>query len=152
MADVLEGVVGTLGTSNADLLDAVASSTTETIIGMTFSNVNASSADVTIDIEEIHQGKIMEKLGERKAQLIDMVQDSNGRVRIYYSIASRGLIGFRTEFLTLTSGSGLMYHTFDKYGPVIEGLQTGRRNGSLISIGQGKALPYELFNLSLIHI
>ena len=103
--------------------------------------------NLTIDIEEIHQGKIMEKLGERKAQLIDMVPDTNGRVRIDYSIASRGLIGFRTEFLTLTSGSGLMYHTFDDYRPVIEGLQTGRRNGALISIGQGKALPYALFNL-----
>ncbi len=108
---------------------------------------NEPFENLTIDIEEIHQGKIMEKLGERKAQLIDMVPDSNGRVRIDYSIASRGLIGFRTEFLTLTSGSGLMYHTFDKYRPVIEGLQTGRRNGALISIGQGKALPYALFNL-----
>ena len=108
---------------------------------------NEPFENLTIDIEEIHQGKIMEKLGERKAQLIDMVPDSNGRVRIDYSIASRGLIGFRTEFLTLTSGSGLMYHTFDKYKPIIEGLQTGRRNGALISIGQGKALPYALFNL-----
>ena len=103
--------------------------------------------NLTIDIEEIHQGKIMEKLGERKAQLIDIVPDSKGRVRIDYNIASRGLIGFRTEFLTLTSGSGLMYHSFDKYRPVIKGLQTGRRNGALISIGQGKALPYALFNL-----
>ena len=108
---------------------------------------NEPFENLTIDIEEIHQGKIMEKLGERKAQLIDMVPDSKGRVRIDYSIASRGLIGFRTEFLTLTSGSGLMYHTFDKYRPVLEGLQTGRRNGALISIGQGKALPYALFNL-----
>ncbi len=108
---------------------------------------NEPFENLTIDIEEIHQGKIIEKLGERKAQLIDMVPDSNGRVRIDYSIASRGLIGFRTEFLTLTSGSGLMYHTFDKYKPVIEGLQTGRRNGALISIGKGKALPYALFNL-----
>ena len=108
---------------------------------------NEPFENLTIDIEEIHQGKIMEKLGERKAQLIDMVPDSNGRVRIDYSIASRGLIGFRTEFLTLTSGSGLMYHTFDNYRPVIAGLQTGRRNGALISIGQGKALPYALFNL-----
>jgi len=108
---------------------------------------NEPFENLTIDIEEIHQGKIMEKLGERKAQLINMVPDSKGRVRIDYSIASRGLIGFRTEFLTLTSGSGLMYHTFDKYRPVIEGLQTGRRNGALISIGQGKALPYALFNL-----
>ena len=108
---------------------------------------NEPFENLTIDIEEIHQGKIMEKLGERKAQLIDIVPDSKGRVRIDYNIASRGLIGFRTEFLTLTSGSGLMYHTFDKYRPVIEGLHTGRRNGALISIGQGKALPYALFNL-----
>ena len=108
---------------------------------------NEPFENLTIDIEEIHQGKIMEKLGERKAQLIDMVPDSKGRVRIDYSIASRGLIGFRTEFLTLTSGSGLLYHTFDKYRPVIKGLQTGRRNGALISIGQGKALPYALFNI-----
>ena len=108
---------------------------------------NEPFENLTIDIEEIHQGKIMEKLGERKAQLIDMVPDNNGRVRIDYSIASRGLIGFRTEFLTLTSGSGLMYHNFDKYRPIIEGLKTGRRNGALISINQGKALPYALFNL-----
>ena len=108
---------------------------------------NEPFENLTIDIEEIHQGKIMEKLGERKAQLIDMVPDSKGRVRVDYIIASRGLIGFRTEFLTLTSGSGLMYHTFDKYRPFIEGLHTGRRNGALISIGQGKALPYALFNL-----
>ena len=103
--------------------------------------------NVTIDLEEIHQGKIMEKMGERKAQLVDMVPDSKGRVRLDYNMPSRGLIGFRAEFLTLTSGSGLLYHTFDKYGPIIQGLQTGRRNGALISIGQGKVLPYALFNL-----
>ena len=103
--------------------------------------------NVTVDIEEIHQGKIMEKMGERKAQLSDMVPDGKGRVRLDYNMPSRGLIGFRAEFLTLTSGSGLLYHTFDTYGPIIQGLQTGRRNGALISIGQGKALPYALFNL-----
>ena len=103
--------------------------------------------NVTVDVEEIHQGKIMEKMGERKAQLSDMVPDGKGRVRLDYNMPSRGLIGFREEFLTLTSGSGLLYHTFDTYGPIIQGLQTGRRNGALISIGQGKALPYALFNL-----
>ncbi len=103
--------------------------------------------NLTIDMEEIHQGKIMEKLGERKAQLINMVPDGKGRVRLDYSIASRGLIGFRTEFLTLTSGSGLMYHNFEKYRPIVKGLQTGRRNGVLVSISQGKAIPYALFNL-----
>ena len=102
---------------------------------------------VTIDVEEVHQGKVMEKMGERKAQLADMVPDGKGRVRLDYNMTSRGLIGFRSEFLTLTSGSGLLYHTFDKYGPIVQGLHTGRRNGALISIGQGKALPYALFNL-----
>jgi GTP-binding protein len=102
---------------------------------------------VTIDVEEIHQGKIMEKMGERKASLSDMVSDGKGRVRLDYNMPSRGLIGFRAEFLTLTSGSGLLYHSFDKYGPIIQGLHTGRRNGALISIGQGKAVPYALFNL-----
>ena len=103
--------------------------------------------NVTIDVEEIHQGKIMEKMGERKGQLLDIVPDGKGRVRLDYNMTSRGLIGFRSEFLTLTSGSGLLYHTFDKYGSIIQGLTTGRRNGALISIGQGKALPYALFNL-----
>ena len=102
---------------------------------------------VTIDVEEIHQGKIMEKMGERQASLSDMVSDGKGRVRLDYNMPSRGLIGFRAEFLTLTSGSGLLYHSFDKYGPIIQGLHTGRRNGALISIGQGKAVPYALFNL-----
>ena len=103
--------------------------------------------NVTIDLEEVHQGKVMEKMGERKAQLSDMVPDGKGRVRLDYNMTSRGLIGFRSEFLNLTSGSGLLYHTFDKYGPIVQGLHTGRRNGALISIGQGKALPYALFNL-----
>ena len=103
--------------------------------------------NVTIDVEELHQGKVMEKMGERKGQLLDIVSDGKGRVRLDYNITSRGLIGLRSEFLTLTSGSGLLYHTFDKYGPIVQGLHTGRRNGALISIGQGKALPYALFNL-----
>ncbi|MDC0228006.1 translational GTPase TypA [Alphaproteobacteria bacterium] len=103
--------------------------------------------NVTIDVEELHQGKVMEKMGERKGQLLDIVPDGKGRVRLDYNITSRGLIGLRSEFLTLTSGSGLLYHTFEKYGPIVQGLHTGRRNGALISIGQGKALPYALFNL-----
>ena len=103
--------------------------------------------NVTIDVEELHQGKVMEKMGERKGQLLDIVSDGKGRVRLDYNITSRGLIGLRSEFLTLTSGSGLLYHTFEKYGPIVQGLHTGRRNGALISIGQGKALPYALFNL-----
>ena len=108
---------------------------------------NEPYENVTIDVEEIHQGRVMEKMGERKSQLLDMVPDGKGRVRLDYNMTSRGLIGFRSEFMTLTSGSGLFYHTFDKYGPIMQGLHTGRRNGALISIGQGKALPYALFNL-----
>ena len=80
--------------------------------------------NVTIDVEEVHQGKVMEKMGERKAQLSDMVPDGKGRVRLDYNMTSRGLIGFRSEFLTLTSGTGLLYHTFDKYGPIAQGLHT----------------------------
>ncbi len=118
------------------------------VITKKIDNVNKEPYEnVTIDVEELHQGKVMEKMGERKAQLSDMVPDGKGRVRLDYNMTSRGLIGLRSEFLTLTSGSGLLYHTFDKYGPIVQGLHTGRRNGALISIGQGKALPYALFNL-----
>lgn len=72
--------------------------------------------NLTVDIEEQHQGAVMEQLGVRKADLKDMVPDGKGRVRLDYSVPARGLIGFQTEFMTLTSGTGLMYHTFDCYG------------------------------------
>ena len=102
---------------------------------------------LAIDVEEEHQGAVMEKLGERKAELKDMVQDGRGRVRMDYMIPSRGLIGFRSEFLTTTSGSGLMYHAFDHYGPRVPGAIGGRNNGVLVSMTNGKALAYSLFNL-----
>ena len=102
---------------------------------------------VTVDVEEAHQGSVMEKLGERKGELADMIPDGKGRIRIDYVIPSRGLIGFRTEFLTATSGTGLIYHTFDHYGPQVEGKIGERHNGVLISNGRGKALAYALFNL-----
>ncbi|MDV2856519.1 MULTISPECIES: translational GTPase TypA [Oceanimonas] len=102
---------------------------------------------LTVDIEEDSQGSIMEKLGERKAEMTDMVPDGKGRVRIDFMIPARGLIGFQTEFMTLTSGSGLMYHTFDHYGPHKGGNIGQRNNGVLISNGKGKALAYALFNL-----
>ena len=102
---------------------------------------------LTVDIEEDHQGGIMEALGERKGDLSDMVPDGNGRVRLDYIIPSRGLIGFQTEFLTLTSGTGLIYHVFDHYGPAQQGGIAPRHNGALISNGTGKALGYALFNL-----
>lgn len=102
---------------------------------------------ITIDVEEQHQGAIMEKMGERRADLKDMVPDGKGRVRLDYIAPARGMIGFRTEFLTTTSGTGLIYSVFDHYGPQIN-LNIGvRRNGVLISNGQGKALGFALWNL-----
>lgn len=103
--------------------------------------------NVTLDIEEQHQGSIMEKLGERKGELKNMEPDGKGRVRLEYVMPSRGLIGFQTEFLTATSGTGLLYHTFDHYGPYKGGSIGQRINGVLISIGAGKILAYALFNL-----
>jgi len=102
---------------------------------------------LTVDVEEAHQGSVMEKLGLRKAELRDMQPDGKGRIRMDFIIPSRGLIGFQTEFMTLTSGSGLIYHTFDHYGPFKGGEIGQRNNGVLISNGQGKALAYALFNL-----
>ncbi len=102
---------------------------------------------LTIDIEEEHQGAVIEKLGERKALMQDMVPDGKGRVRIDFIVPSRGLIGFQTEFLTLTSGSGLIYHTFEQYDTAIPDALGQRHNGVLISNGDGKALGYALFNL-----
>ncbi len=102
---------------------------------------------LTVDVEEIHQGAIMEKLGTRRSSLQDMVPDGKGRVRLDYLIPTRGLIGFRPEFLTTTSGTGLMYHSFDHYGEKVSGNLGNRSNGTLVSIAQGKALAYALFNL-----
>ena len=102
---------------------------------------------LTVDIEEDRQGGMMEALGLRKGELRDMVPDGKGRVRLDYLIPSRGLIGFQTEFMTLTSGSGLIYHVFDHYGPVAKGEFANRQNGVLIANSTGKALGYALFNL-----
>lgn len=102
---------------------------------------------LTVDVETEHQGSIMERLGERRGELTNMQPDGNGRVRLDYVIPSRGLIGFQTEFLTLTSGSGLIYHSFDHYGPQTAGRIGARKNGVLIANGQGKSLGYALFSL-----
>ncbi|QBQ53279.1 translational GTPase TypA [Nitrosococcus wardiae] len=102
---------------------------------------------LVVDVEEQHQGAVMEKLGERKGELADMVPDGKGRVRLEYSIPSRGLIGFQTEFLTATSGTGLIYHVFDHYGAIKKGAVVHRKNGVLVANGVGKALGYALFNL-----
>jgi GTP-binding protein len=102
---------------------------------------------VTVDIEDSHQGTIMEKLGERGGDLTNMVPDGKGRVRLDYIMPSRGLIGFRTEFLTGTQGTGLIYSVFSHYGPMKAGEYGQRNNGVLIANGAGKALGYALFNL-----
>jgi GTP-binding protein len=102
---------------------------------------------VTIEVEEIHQGSIMEKLGERKGDLVNMVPDGKGPIRLEYMMPSRGLIGFQTEFMTSTSGSGLLYHVFDHYGPIKKGELGSRKRGVLVSMVQGKALAYALFAL-----
>ncbi|MGD8812168.1 MAG: translational GTPase TypA, partial [Thioalkalispiraceae bacterium] len=102
---------------------------------------------LTVDVEEQHQGSVMEKLGERGADLKDMVPDGQGRVRMDFIIPSRGLIGFRTEFMTATQGTGLIYSVFDHYGPAKEGNYGQRNNGVLISNGKGAAVGYSLYNL-----
>ena len=102
---------------------------------------------LTVDVEDQHQGTVMEKLGERGGDLQNMQPDGKGRVRLDFIIPSRGLIGFRTEFLTSTQGSGLLYHVFDHYAPVKKGDFGKRINGVLIANGNGKALGYSLFNL-----
>ncbi|MDD2800048.1 MAG: translational GTPase TypA [Methylobacter sp.] len=102
---------------------------------------------VTIEVEEEHQGTIMEKLGERKADLTNMVPDGKGRIRLEYMMPSRGLIGFQTEFMTATSGSGLLYHVFDHYGPMKVGDVGTRLRGVMISMVAGKAVTYSLHPL-----
>jgi GTP-binding protein len=102
---------------------------------------------LTVDVEEQHQGAIMEKLGERRGELRDMVPDGKGRVRLDYFIPSRGLLGFRSEFLTTTSGTGLMDHAFERYAPQATGEIGQRANGVLVSMANGKAVAYALFNL-----
>ena len=102
---------------------------------------------LAVDIEGESQGAVMEALGQRRGELKDMQPDGKGRVRLDYVVASRGLIGFQTEFLTITSGSGLIYHVFDHYGPAQSGGIATRKNGALIANGAGKALGYALMNL-----
>ncbi len=102
---------------------------------------------VTIDMDESSQGAVMQAMGERGGQLTNMQSDGKGRARLDYMIPSRGLIGFQTYFRTMTSGTGLMHHIFDHYGPVLDRDIGQRQNGVMISNGQGKALTYSLFGL-----
>jgi GTP-binding protein len=102
---------------------------------------------LTVDVEEGHQGAVMESLGLRRGDLQDMVPDGRGRVRIEYVIPARGLIGFQGEFMNLTRGTGLLSHVFDEYGPIKEGGVAERRNGVLISQENGEAVAYALWKL-----
>ncbi len=102
---------------------------------------------LTVDFEESYQGGVMTRLAERKGELLAMLPDGKGRVRLDYRIPTRGLIGFRTEFLTTTAGTGLMYHVFDKYDRLVPDSLGQRNNGVMISTTKGKALAYALFNL-----
>jgi GTP-binding protein len=102
---------------------------------------------IVIDVEEIHQGSIMEELGPRKAELQSMESDGKGRVKLEFIAPSRGIIGFRSHFLTITSGTGIMTSVFDHYGPVKLGDIAKRTNGVMYSMMAGKTLAYALFNL-----
>jgi GTP-binding protein len=102
---------------------------------------------LSVDVEERHQGAVMEKLGVRKGDLLTMEPDGKGRVRLEYMIPARGLIGFQTEFLTTTAGTGLLHHVFDHYGPMKKGEISRRTNGVLISNDVGKSVAYGLFSL-----
>jgi GTP-binding protein len=102
---------------------------------------------IVIDVEEIHQGAVMEELGPRKAELQSMESDGKGRVKLEFIAPSRGIIGFRSHFLTITSGTGIMTSVFDHYGPVKVGEIAKRTNGVMYSMMAGKTLAYALFNL-----
>jgi len=102
---------------------------------------------LTVDFDEDYQGAVMTCLAERRGELVDMIPDGRGRIRLDYRIPTRGLIGFRTEYLTATSGTGLIYHVFDCYAPRVAGSIAQRNNGVLVSMVQGKALAYALYNL-----
>ncbi|HQT27371.1 MAG TPA: translational GTPase TypA, partial [Burkholderiales bacterium] len=102
--------------------------------------------NLTIDLENEHQGAVMEEIGRRRGELTNMEADPNGRTRLEYHIPARGLIGFQSDFMTMTRGTGLMSHVFDDYGPIKADLP-GRHNGVLISQENGEAVAYALWNL-----
>ena len=102
---------------------------------------------IVIDVEDIHQGSVIEELGPRKAELKNMEPDGKGRVRLEFIAPSRGIIGFRSHFLTITSGTGIMTSVFDHYGPIKAGEIAKRTNGVMYAMTAGKTLAYALFNL-----
>lgn len=109
--------------------------------------MNEPYENVTFDVEEQHQGGVMEQMGNRKGELTNMEVDGKGRIRIEATVPSRGLIGFRSEFLTMTSGSGIMTSSFSHYGPVKSGTGNTRQNGVLVSMCAGTCLTYALYFL-----
>ncbi|WP_372867940.1 EF-Tu/IF-2/RF-3 family GTPase, partial [Pseudomonas sp.] len=119
----------------------------EVIIKMVDGVKHEPFENVTIDVPEVSQGALMEQMGLRKGDLTNMVPDGKGRVRLEYNIPARGLIGFRNEFLTLTSGAGIMTSIFDRYDVMKSGDMSGRQNGVLVSVATGKALTYSLETL-----
>jgi GTP-binding protein len=102
---------------------------------------------LVIDCDDQHQGAVIEELGERRAEMQELLPDGKGRVRLQFLIPTRGLIGFRSHFLSMTSGSGVMTHVFDHYGEFKEVELAARNNGVLISMVKGKSLAFALFNL-----
>ena len=102
---------------------------------------------VTLDFDEDHQGRVMTRMADRKGELLNMTPDGRGRIRLEYRIPARGLIGFRTQYLTTTAGTGLLYSVFDEYAPRVKGDIGQRNNGVLVSNVKGKALAYALYNL-----
>ena len=102
---------------------------------------------VSIDVDDVHQGAVMESLGERKGELLDVVNEGSGRVRLSYRVATRALMGFRSEFAPMTSGSGVMTCAAAGYDAEVDGLTTGRSNGVLVSNAEGRSVGYALFNL-----
>ncbi len=125
----------------------VAVSRPEVIVKEVDGELHEPYEHVTIDVEEAHQGTIMERLGTRQGSMKDMVPDGQGRVKLEYIMPSRGLIGFYTEFLTATSGTGILNKTFSHYGPVKGGEMESRQNGTLVSICDGKSTAFSLFNI-----
>ncbi|MEX0617501.1 MAG: translational GTPase TypA [Pseudohongiellaceae bacterium] len=103
--------------------------------------------NLLIDCDEAYQGSVIEELGQRRAELRDLMPDGKGRVRLQFVVPTRGLIGFRSQFLSMTSGSGIMTHVFDRYDQIKGGDMHRRQNGVLVSMVKGKTLAYGLFNL-----
>src|SRR5690625_2675995 len=103
--------------------------------------------NVQIDIPNEYTGAIMESIGERKGEMVDMIHDGNDQVRLLFKVPSRGLLGYATEFMSLTSGYGILNHTFSQYEPIVKGYVGGRRQGVLVSLDDGKASTYSILHL-----